>query len=326
MCSSSSNRTRPSRHITIRGQSDHRQGTTLTHSVHFRFPTPQELLKRAETEEESLESSFDYNPFTSSGGGSLQNIFESVNSESRKYSSAGSANPRRHHISGHSYGRHSQSHYYHRGTGASSYSSSGAGGGHGSGGGGVGSGGSGSHHQHSGHHSGRGHGSDRSFVSSRQGEGGSLPSNVNTRSAEVHPFIAEMAAVPGRRAMRNGINNNNNNLTHNNGSDSARGGGGGDVYETMVVGEPLSKAAARSVAARGTSVGFDTEIPYAQLASEKPRKDSLSVIINMGDSGAEDQSEEQHNGVWSAVKKVTSHVSIRGVESSVEVRRWWVVT
>lgn len=267
------------------------------------------MLKRAETEEQSLESNFDYNPFTSSGGGSLQNIFESVNSESRKYSSSGSSNPRRHHITGHSYGRHSQSHYYHRGTGGSSYSSSGAGGGHGGGGGGVGSGGSGSHHQHSGHHSGRGHGNDRSFVSSRQGEGGSLPSNVNTRSAEVHPFIAEMAAVPGRRALRNGINNNNNNASH-----SARGGGG-DEYETMIIGEPLSKAAARSVAARGTSVGFDTEIPYAQMASsEKPRKDSLSVIINM--DGAEDQAEEQHNGVWSAVKKVTSHVSIRGVVES----------
>lgn len=227
-----------------------------------------------------------YIPFTSSGGGSLQNIFESVNSEPRKFSSAGSANPRRHHISGGhgNYGRHSQSHYH--------------GGASGGGGGGVTGSGHysahlpGQHHHHQqGHHSShRGHGNSSGgsgFVSSRQGEGGSLPSNVNTRSAEVHPFMAEMAAVPRRRGQQK------------NNSESG-GNRASDEYEMGLVNgdSVMSKAAARSVAARGTSVGLDTDIPYAQMDN------GMSVIINMGD---EDDHEET-----TAAKKVTSHVSIEG--------------
>lgn len=159
----------------------------------------------------------------------------------------------------------------------------------------TGSGGSGGgghhnhHHHHQGHHSNhRGQGTS-GFVSSRQGEGGSLPSNVNIRSAEVHPFIAEMAAAPRRRGQKNN-------------SESSRMS---DEFEMglMVNGgeTAMSKAAARSVAARGTSLGLDTDIPYAQM-------DNMSVIINMGDSGAEDLSDEQL--VTSQAKKVTSHVSM----------------
>lgn len=148
------------------------------------------------------------------------------------------------------------------------------------------------HHRRQGNH--RGHASGTGFVSSRQGEGGSLPSNVNTRSAEVHPFIAEMAAVP-RRTTKGSKNN----------SESSRAS---DEYEMGVMngmgeGVPMSKAAARSVAARGTSVGLDTDIPYAQMESLNSR----SVIINMGDSGAEDQTDDQL--MTTQAKKVTSHVS-----------------
>lgn len=178
-------------------------------------------------------------------------------------------------------GRHSQSHY-HSGIAAGA---SGAGGG--GGGAGVGSGGHQAHH-HNSHQQPQGargsHGGERSYVSSRQGEGGSLPSNVNIRSTEVHPFIVEMQ-VPSRRR---GAKNN---------SESSRCS---DVeYETM----PMSKAAARSVAARGTSVGYDTDIPYAQM-------DNMSVFINMGDSGPEDHGEESSGGGTVVTKKVTSHVSI----------------
>lgn len=248
------------------------------------------MLKRAETEEQSLESSFVCIPFTSSGGGSLQNIYESVNSEPRKFSSAGSANPRRHHISGHGYGRHSQSHYHGRGVGTAAAGGVVIGAGGGIGVTGSGGGGHNHHHHHQGHHSNhRGQGTS-GFVSSRQGEGGSLPSNVNIRSAEVHPFIAEMAAVPRRRGQKNN-------------SESSRMS---DEFEMglMVNGgeTAMSKAAARSVAARGTSLGLDTDIPYSQM-------DNMSVIINMGDSGAEDLSDEQQL-VTNQAKKVTSHVSI----------------
>ena len=232
-------------------------------------PNPQELLKRAEAEAPPLESSFAYMPFTSSGGGSLQNIFESANSEPRKFSSAGSANPRRHHISGHGYGRHSQSHYYYHGGGHS---------------------GAGHHQHHHGHHSHqRGHGGGSGFVSSRQGEGGSLPSNVNTRSVEMQPFIfAEMDNGSRRRAG---------------GKTTSESSRVSDEFEMGVMngGEPqLSKAAARSVAARGTSL--DTDIPYAQMSNS-----NMSVLINMGDDDSDNQEEDV--GFTGDAKKATSSVS-----------------
>lgn len=162
----------------------------------------------------------------------------------------------------------------------------------------MGSGGGGNHQQQQSHHSNhRGHAASGTggFVSSRQGEGGSLPSNVNTRSAEVR-FIAEMEAVPRRRGPKNN-------------SESGRSS---DDYEMGVLngGEAMSKAAARSVAARGTSLGLDTDIPYAQMAS--PCSENMSVIINMGEYGTEDQDEESLLVITNQAKKVTSHVSMGG--------------
>lgn len=150
-------------------------------------------------------------------------------------------------------------------------------------------------------------------MSSRQGEGGSLPSNVNTRSAEVHPFIAEMAAVPRRRGHQQKNSNNNNNNGSESGNEYEMGLMNGDAPKTPPV-VMMSKAAARSVAARGTSVGLDTDIPYAQMDS------GMSVIINMGDSGPEDHDGDQSvmtttTTNTTAAKKVTSHVSICGSDS-----------
>lgn len=200
----------------------------------FSLPPSQELLKRAQTEEKSMESNFVNISFSSSvGGGSLQDIFESGNSEPRK--STGSSNSRR----SHNYGRNYNSGY----------------GGSGAGGGG------GSYHRQSAQHGGRGHG-DRSFVSSRQGEGGSLPSNVHTRYVEEPPFIAEIAAGPNRRTQK---------------STSTKSEEG-----------PASTA------------------PFGGIRAQMADWSSNgTVIIDMGDSGAE----EQQNNDQTA-KKVTSHVSI----------------
>lgn len=147
-------------------------------------------------------------------------------------------------------------------------------------------------------HGQRGHGGGSGFVSGRQGEGGSLPSNVNTRSAEVHPFIAEMAAVPRKRGAKN---NSESVQDHEMGLLNGESSGGGNAT--------MSKAAARSVAARGTSVGFDTDIPYAQMDN------SMSVIINMGEYSNEEDLEEEGQAVSiQQAKKVTTHVSISSVK------------
>lgn len=146
--------------------------------------------------------------YKASGGGSLQNIFESANSDYLKKSSAISSRHSHGRAHGHNYTSHivTNNHIYHGHF---------HGGGSGTGGLNTGSGTSagvsagvgimvgGSHHHH-GHHS-SGAGGHRGNVSSRQREGGSLPSNVNSNSWEP-TFISEHK----RRS-----NNNSGNLNHN---------------------------------------------------------------------------------------------------------------